>query len=109
MELERVLRSVYFQACCRGALEKSIVNLNVYDNLLIQLLDGETEFDANYSLKKRKIGVCPQHDILYPFMSPTQHLKFLAKLKDIPKQKRDSHIEELLTDVIFIHSHQIVE
>jgi ATP-binding cassette subfamily A (ABC1) protein 3 len=33
---------------------------------------------------RQKFGVCPQHDILWPDLTPYEHLMMLCKLKNIP-------------------------
>ena len=35
-------------------------------------------------LFRQKFGVCPQHDIIWPDLSPYEHLMLIAKLKGVP-------------------------
>lgn len=41
---------------------------------------------------RRSLGVCPQHDILYPDLTVREHLRLYAVLKGVPRS--------LLRDVI---------
>ena len=68
---------------------------------LILPTSGDVKF-KNYSLSKnlneiRKIlGVCPQHNILYPELTAIEHLYLYAVFKRVPKDKINAEIEEII-------------
>lgn len=63
--------------------------------------EGEVLIDGHDILKepeeaKRHIGYLPELPPLYVDMTVTEYLRFAAELKRIPKDKRDSSIEEVM-------------
>ena len=40
------------------------------------------EISADMSAIRRSLGVCPQHDVLFPTLSVREHLEFFLRLKD---------------------------
>eukprot|EP01048_Picozoa_sp_COSAG05_P007167 COSAG05_NODE_498_length_9248_cov_20.530003_8_plen_977_part_00 len=48
---------------------------------------------------REDIGFCPQHDVLYPSMTVSEHLSMFASLKGIPTADVDSAVMAKITDV----------
>ena len=71
--------------------------------------DGDAYIDG-YSIQsetdeiRRRIGVCPQHDILLPFLSPSQHLFLFAIIKGVGVEKMQEKIKQTLTYVDLAHA-----
>ena len=42
------------------------------------------------------IGVCPQHDVLWPDLSVRDHLMFYARLKGISRKQERGHVDDIL-------------
>ena len=59
------------------------------------MIDG---FDLKTQLKeiRRNIGLCPQHDVLWPLMNARQHLWLYGRLKGIPKDKIDEEMNKVI-------------
>eukprot|EP00919_Chromeraceae_sp_WS-2016_P045866 GHVR01109062.1.p1 GENE.GHVR01109062.1~~GHVR01109062.1.p1 ORF type:complete len:1632 (+),score=425.06 GHVR01109062.1:892-5787(+) len=47
---------------------------------------------------RQSLGVCPQHDILFSYMTVREHLEFFLKIKHTDKSHKDS-IDQLIHDV----------
>ncbi|CAM9216529.1 unnamed protein product, partial [Ectocarpus fasciculatus] len=48
---------------------------------------------------RRSLGVCPQHDILYPDLTVREHLRMYAVLKSVPRARLQQTITATLNDV----------
>jgi len=46
---------------------------------------------------RKFMGVCPQHDILWPELTGREHLEIFGRLKGIPRQNLQEHVERCLT------------
>lgn len=61
-----------------------------------------------YSIKhkirevQKMIGVCPQHNILWPDLTARQHVDLFAELKGISGQERKKMVEDRLNDVLLL-------
>ena len=47
-------------------------------------------------LRGPSIGFCPQHDVLYPTLTPRDHFELFARLRGVPSDKRDAEVEKWL-------------
>ncbi|KAL0485025.1 ABC Transporter A family protein [Acrasis kona] len=54
-------------------------------------------------LIRKVLGVCPQHDILFPELTARQHLNLFADLKGIPVKGRKSIVDRKLAQVNLSH------
>lgn len=48
---------------------------------------------------RKTIGVCPQHDILFPLLTANEHLELFAALKGVSSSEISSSVEEILDKV----------
>ena len=44
-------------------------------------------------------GICPQHDVLFEFMTVTEHFELLAHIKDVPVDMMDAKIAACMRQV----------
>ena len=57
--------------------------------------DIATEMDQIH----QHIGVCPQHDLLFPTLTCQEHLEFYARLKGVPANETEARVAEALASV----------
>ncbi len=48
---------------------------------------------------RKNMGVCPQHDILYPTLTVYEHLDLFAKIKGVPSKDRHDVVMEMIERV----------
>jgi len=66
---------------------------------------GDALFPGNLSIVRdmhsirRNLGVCPQHDILFPELTVTQHLQIYASFKGVPSSQVASAAQSMLAEV----------
>ena len=48
---------------------------------------------------RRLLGVCPQHDILYPELTVTQHLQLFGALKGLSGRDLEVEVERMIVEV----------
>src|SRR6185437_3805274 len=77
----------------------------------ISMLTGMTEItggDATidgFSVKKepgavrQRIGVCPQHDVLYATLTVREHLELFAAMKGVPANEVESYVKTTIANV----------
>jgi len=54
----------------------------------------------NLPAVQKLIGVCPQHDVLWQELTPTEHLQIFADLKGVPRSEQAPMIQARLNDVL---------
>jgi len=57
------------------------------------------DFKAYFNEIKDKIGVCPQTDLCFPFMSCEENLRMIANIRCVPKGQVDDEINDQLMRV----------
>lgn len=63
--------------------------------------DGGSAFieglDINTSMEeiRRNLGVCPQHDILFPELTVQEHLRMFASFKGVPRRDLNDEVYKL--------------
>lgn len=48
---------------------------------------------------RKEIGVCPQHDVLWPELTVQEHLQIFAAIKGVPPEKVESEINKAVQEV----------
>ena len=48
---------------------------------------------------RRMTGICPQHDVLFDELTPTEHLVFFARIRGMPEDKIASEVKAILGDI----------
>ncbi|CAN0282554.1 unnamed protein product, partial [Laminaria digitata] len=51
------------------------------------------DVNGDMSNIRRSLGVCPQHDILYPNLTVREHLRMYAVLKGLPRRNLQKAIK----------------
>ncbi|GAM22256.1 hypothetical protein SAMD00019534_054310 [Acytostelium subglobosum LB1] len=71
---------------------------------LVPPTDGDA-FITDFSIRRqmdnvrRKLGVCPQHDIIWNDLTVVEHLKIYAALKGIRREDIDAHADKMAEEV----------
>lgn len=50
------------------------------------------------------MGTCPQHDILWDTLTVEEHLRFFAKLKNVPDEMVESEVKLAIEEVCTVHA-----
>ena len=71
---------------------------------LIDPTSGSASVDGHDVAKemstiRKNLGVCPQHDILYPDLTVREHLRLFGKFKGVPASKLEAEIDEMIREV----------
>lgn len=45
---------------------------------------GDIDMFEDLDSLRKTMGLCPQHDVLFPDLTPLEHLRFYAMLKGVP-------------------------
>jgi ABC-type multidrug transport system ATPase subunit len=48
---------------------------------------------------KKRMGVCPQHDVLFKDLTAAEHLELFASFKNVPSDRIEAEVRERLQDV----------
>ena len=48
---------------------------------------------------RKDLGICPQHDVLWPELTVKEHLQIFTAIKDVPREKCPKEIEKAIADV----------
>lgn len=56
---------------------------------------------------RRSLGLCPQHDVFFPWMTPDEHLAFCAAMRGVPRCDVEADTRQLLTDLGLSASHDV--
>lgn len=54
---------------------------------------------SDMSAIRKVLGVCPQHDILFPELTVKQHLQMFAVFKGVPSDQVDGAVERMIAEV----------
>lgn len=59
---------------------------------------GYSVVNGMHEIKKR-MGVCPQHDVLFRELTAAEHLELFAAFKNVPTERMHLEVAERLADV----------
>mmetsp|Transcript_30475 Transcript_30475/g.46700 ORF Transcript_30475/g.46700 Transcript_30475/m.46700 type:complete len:105 (+) Transcript_30475:1705-2019(+) len=48
---------------------------------------------------RKNLGVCPQHDVLFDFLTPEDHLRLFAAFKGTPKAEIEGQVQKMLDEI----------
>lgn len=48
---------------------------------------------------RKHLGVCPQHDVLFEFLTPEDHLRLFATFKGTPADQVEEQVKKMLEDI----------
>ena len=57
------------------------------------------DVQSNLSAVRQHLGVCPQHDVLWPDMTVKEHLELYAAVKGVPRAKIAAEVTRALQEV----------
>eukprot|EP01029_Cantina_marsupialis_P003977 TRINITY_DN139_c0_g3_i1.p1 TRINITY_DN139_c0_g3~~TRINITY_DN139_c0_g3_i1.p1 ORF type:complete len:1613 (-),score=439.95 TRINITY_DN139_c0_g3_i1:776-5008(-) len=60
---------------------------------------GTGSITKNMAELRKSIGVCPQINILYDTLSVKEHLNLYALIKDVPEERIDMEVKNIIADV----------
>lgn len=71
---------------------------------LIEPTEGRAEVNGldifnDMALVRKDLGVCPQHDVLFEFLTPEDHLRLFAGFKGTPAHKIEEQVTKMLEDI----------
>jgi len=71
---------------------------------LLEPTDGRAEvFGINMFTDmaeiRKQLGVCPQHDVLFEFLTPVDHLRLFAAFKGTPADEIEKLVSQMLEDI----------
>ncbi|CAF1010697.1 unnamed protein product, partial [Didymodactylos carnosus] len=61
---------------------------------------------SNIQNIRKKIGFCPQYDILYDELSVKEHLELIAKMRHIDRHQIDSCVDDILRKINLVNDKQ---
>jgi len=64
----------------------------------VATVDGKDVFSDMAEIRK-DLGVCPQHDILYPDLSVREHLRLFAVFKGVDSDKIEKQVTDMISEV----------
>ncbi len=62
-------------------------------------MPGGLKITENMPAIRKTLGVCPQHDILFPDLSVLQHLQVFAAFKGVPPRKVTEEAKRMVAEV----------
>jgi ATP-binding cassette subfamily A (ABC1) protein 3 len=48
---------------------------------------------------RKNLGVCPQHDVLFEFLTPEDHLRLFAAFKGTPEDIIEDQVQKMLGEI----------
>ncbi len=54
-------------------------------------------FNLGLEIMHRTIGVCPQQNVLFNYLTVKEHLELFASLKGVPKLYVDEEVQDMVT------------
>jgi len=54
-------------------------------------------FNLRLEIMHRTIGVCPQQNVLFNYLTVKEHLELFASLKGVPKLYVDEEVQDMVT------------
>ena len=62
------------------------------------IIEGK-RISSDMGLIRQSLGVCPQHDILFPELTVIQHLQMFATFKGVPSDQVQAAAEKMIREV----------
>lgn len=62
---------------------------------------GGLEVSRHTEHLQKRLGLCPQFDVLYDDLTVEEHLLFYARLKGYPRHQELQHVTALIDEVAF--------
>ena len=58
-----------------------------------------TDIFSNMQEVRKNLGVCPQHDVLFEFLTPEDHLRLFCSFKGTPAEQVEGQVQRMLDDI----------
>ena len=55
--------------------------------------------ENDMTMIRRMTGICPQHDVLFDELTPTEHLQFFARIRGMDEREVPGEVEDILNDI----------
>jgi ATP-binding cassette, subfamily A (ABC1), member 3 len=75
-----------------GLIQATRGQASVFD---LSIFDDMDEF-------RKILGVCPQHDVLFEYLTPKEHLQLFASFKGTPGNQVDAVVNKMIKDIDLI-------
>lgn len=72
-----------------GLIQATAGSASVFD---LNIFDEMDDF-------RKILGVCPQHDVLFEFLTPKEHLELFAAFKGTPQDQVSSVVNKMIKDI----------
>lgn len=72
-----------------GLIQATAGSASVFD---LSIFDEMDDF-------RKILGVCPQHDVLFEFLTPKEHLELFAAFKGTPQDQVSSVVNKMIKDI----------
>ena len=72
-----------------GLLEPDAGKAEVFGNDIFENMDE----------LRKDLGVCPQHDVLFEFLTPEDHLRLFAAFKGTPPEIIEDQVQKMLGEI----------
>lgn len=72
-----------------GLIESTSGDVDVFGSNLFEEMNSVRNF----------LGVCPQHDVLFDYLSPEEHLDIFCDFKGVNKKEKAAEIAKMIVDV----------
>ena len=61
--------------------------------------DNGVDFEKNFDEIRKKVGLCTQKDILYPDLTPEEHLELIGRLRGLDSDTLDNEVKKVIRKV----------
>lgn len=58
--------------------------------------DNELRISTEMRAVRENLGVCPQHDVLYPDLTVAEHIRLMARCKGVPSSEVEGEVKRML-------------
>ena len=84
-----------------GAGKSTLINIlsGLYQSTKGQVLYNNQDMLKNLDTFRKKIGICPQHDVLFTDITVKEHLELFANFKGVQAKIIEKEIDTILTDL----------
>ena len=59
------------------------------------ILQNNISDPAQMQIVRKDLGICPQHDVLWPKLTVREHLWLFARLKGVPNDKVEAEVQQI--------------
>lgn len=84
-----------------GAGKSTLINIlsGLYEANNGKVIYNNRDMLKNLSDFRKKIGICPQHDVLFPDLTVKEHLELFANFKGVDTKNIEQEIDKILSEL----------